>query len=88
MSYALCRFTTSTEGGTRAPEKETTARMKINKRLETAGWRFIQDGDALTNIRAEPSVVIKPAGIDSLGDNIEKDERDIVGFLPIVGKEN
>ena len=34
-------------------EKEATARIKINKLLEAAGWRFFQDGDALANIRLE-----------------------------------
>jgi hypothetical protein len=40
-------------------EKEATARIKINKLLEAAGWRFFPDGDQPANIRLEPSVAIK-----------------------------
>lgn len=32
------------------PDKEATARIKINKLLEAAGWRFFQEGDAPANI--------------------------------------
>ncbi len=37
------------------PSKEATARIKINKLLETAGWRFFADGNAPANI--DPTVV-------------------------------
>ena len=30
-------------------EKEATARIKINKLLEAAGWRFFQEGDTPAN---------------------------------------
>ena len=33
------------------PDKEATARIKINKLLEAAGWRFFREGDAPANIR-------------------------------------
>ena len=36
--------------------KEATARIKINKLLEAAGWRFFAEGNAPANIRLEPSV--------------------------------
>jgi type I restriction enzyme R subunit len=36
------------------PDKEATARIKINKLLEAAGWRFFADGTAPANIRLEP----------------------------------
>ena len=45
------------------PDKEATARIKINKLLEAAGWRFFQEGDAPANIRLEPSVTIKSGPI-------------------------
>lgn len=38
------------------PEKEATARIKINKLLEGAGWRFFAIGTAPPNIQLEPSV--------------------------------
>ena len=52
--------------------KEATARIKINKLLEGAGWRFFADGDAPANIRLEPSVTIKTTDLDALGDKFEK----------------
>ena len=34
--------------------KEATARIKINRLLEAAGWRFFADGALPANIRLEP----------------------------------
>ena len=39
--------------------KEATARIKINKLLETAGWHFFAEGSAPANIQLEPSVTLK-----------------------------
>jgi type I restriction enzyme R subunit len=61
--------------------KEATARIKINKLLEAAGWRFFQDGNAPANIRLEPSVTIKSTDLDALGDNFEKTTKGFVDFL-------
>ena len=47
--------------------KEATARIKINKLLEAAGWRFFVDGNAHANIRLEPSVTIKSSDLDQCG---------------------
>ncbi len=55
----------------RMANKEATARIKINKLLEAAGWRFFADGNAHANIRLEPSVTIKSSDLDALGDNFE-----------------
>ncbi|WP_373510861.1 hypothetical protein [Thiocapsa sp.] len=52
--------------------KEATARFKINKLLETAGWRFFSKGGKPANIRLEPSVTIKASDLDALGNNFEK----------------
>jgi len=68
------------------PEKEATARIKINKLLEAAGWRFFPDGNAPANIRLEPSVSIKSTDLDALGDNFEKTERGFVDFLLLDAK--
>ncbi len=67
-------------------EKEATARIKINKLLEAAGWRFFPDGNTPANIRLEPSVTIKSADLDALGDNFEKTERGFVDFLLLDAK--
>jgi type I restriction enzyme R subunit len=63
------------------PEKEATARVKINKLLEAAGWRFFPDGNGPANIRLEPTVAIKPTDLDALGENFEKAARGSVDFL-------
>ena len=61
--------------------KEATARIKINKLLEAAGWRFFQDGNAPANIRLEPNVTIESTDLDALGDNFEKSTKGFVDFL-------
>lgn len=51
--------------------KEATARIKINKLLETAGWRFFAEGDAPAKIRLESNATIKSSDLDALGENFE-----------------
>lgn len=68
------------------PEKEATARIKINKLLEAAGWRFFQKGNAPANITLEPSVRIKSTDLDALGDNFDKTEKGFVDFLLLDAK--
>ncbi|MGH8581538.1 MAG: hypothetical protein ACREWG_01870 [Gammaproteobacteria bacterium] len=53
-------------------DKEGTARIKINKLLEAAGWRFFAEGNTPANIRLEPGVTIETSDLDALGDNFEK----------------
>ena len=55
-------------------EKEATARIKINKLLEAAGWRFFPNGGAPANICLEPSVALKSNDLDAFGDNFDKPE--------------
>src|ERR1035437_8147323 len=68
------------------PDKEATARIKINKLLEAAGWRFFQEGNTPANIRLEPSVTIKSTDLDALGDNFEKTTKGFVDFLLLDAK--
>jgi len=63
------------------PEREATARVKINKLLEAAGWRFFPVNGSPANIRLEPTVAIRPADLDTLGLDFEKVERGFVDFL-------
>jgi type I restriction enzyme R subunit len=56
--------------------KEATARIKINKLLEAADWRFFAKGSAPANIRLEPSVTIKSSDLDALGENFKKTSKD------------
>jgi type I restriction enzyme R subunit len=52
--------------------KEATARIKINKLLEAADWRFFADGTKPANIRLEASTTIKSSHLEALGENFEK----------------
>ena len=73
---------TKTEGTTSyMPEKEAAARIKINKLLETAGWRFFADGKSPANIQLEPSVTLKSSDLDALGENFEKASKGFIDFL-------
>jgi len=66
--------------------KEATARIKINKLLEAAGWRFFPQGNAPANIRLEPTVTIKTTDLNALGDNFEKTAKGFVDFLLLDAK--
>jgi type I restriction enzyme R subunit len=68
------------------PEKEAAARIKINKLLEAAGWRFFQEGTAPANIQLEPSVTIKTTDLDALGDDFEKAAKGHIDFLLLDAK--
>jgi len=63
------------------PDKEATARIKINQLLEAAGWRFFRHGDTPANICLEPSVTLQPAALDAFGINFEKATKGFVDFL-------
>ena len=67
-------------------DKEATARIKINKLLEAAGWRFFAVGDAPANVRLEPGVTIKSTDLDALGANFEKSSKGFVDFLLLDAK--
>jgi len=68
------------------PDKEATARIKINKLLEAAGWRFFADSSGPANIRLEPSVTIKSTDLDALGANFEAGTKGFVDFLLLDAK--
>jgi len=67
-------------------DKEATARIKINKLLEAAGWRFFAEGSAPANIRLEPSVALKTSDLDALGDNFERTGKGVIDFLLLDAK--
>ncbi len=56
--------------------------IKINKRLETAGWHFSPEGAAPVNIRFESSVTIKSSDMEALGENFENTSKSFIEFLP------
>jgi len=61
--------------------KEATARIKINKLLETAGWRFFPKESSPANIRLEPCVTIESSDLEALGENFEKTSKGFIDFL-------
>src|SRR5258708_3634142 len=61
--------------------KEATARIKINKLLEAAGWRFFAESKAPANICLEPSVKITEDTLNALGENFEKTSTGFIDFL-------
>lgn len=61
--------------------KEASARIKINKLLEDAGWRFFDDEKGPANIQLEANVKITKKQIDECGENFEKVKNGFVDFL-------
>ena len=63
------------------PLKEARARIKLNKLLEEATWRFFDDAKGNANIVLEPKVKLTKAAIDALGDNFEETTNGYIDFL-------
>ena len=55
---------------------EATARIKINKLLEEAGWRFFDTAEGKANISLESNVKF-----EELGDDLEKAKGGLIDFL-------
>ena len=61
--------------------KEAKARIKLNKLLEEAGWRFFDESKGKANIVLEPKVKLTKAAVDALGDNFETISNGFIDFL-------
>ena len=61
--------------------KEAKARVKINKLLEAAGWRFFDDENGPANIQLEANVKITKKQYDDFGENFEKVRNGFIDFL-------
>ena len=61
--------------------KEAKARLKINKLLEDAGWRFFDDKNGTANIQVEPNVKITKKQIDSFGNDFDTIKNGFIDFL-------
>ncbi len=68
------------------PDKEATARIKINRLLEAAGWRFFAEGAEPANILLESGVTVTRPALDALGENFERSSRGYVDFLLLDAK--
>ena len=51
---------------------EATARIKINKLLEEAGWRFFAEDGKPANILLESGASIRSSDLDAMGNDFEK----------------
>ena len=60
---------------------EATARIKINRLLENADWRFFPEGTSPANVQLEAGVALKPSDLDGLGDDFEKTSKGFVDYL-------
>lgn len=61
--------------------KEAQARIKINKLLEVAGWRFFDDQQGKANITLEPNVKLTQAQVDAMGNDFETTSKGFIDFL-------
>ncbi len=62
-------------------KNEATARIRINKLLEEAGWRFFDDEKGQANILLENKVKITQKIIDEWGEDYEKTSSGSLDFL-------
>ena len=60
---------------------EPHARIKINKLLEEAGWRLLDDENGQANVQLESGVTITHNDIDALGDDFEKTTHGFIDYL-------
>jgi len=61
--------------------KEAAARIKINKLLEEAGWRFFDSKGKKANIQLEKNVKITQTQLDELGEDFEKSKQGFIDYL-------
>jgi type I restriction enzyme R subunit len=66
---------------------EAHARIKINKLLEEAGWRFFADHEGKANILLENQVKITQKEVDAWGNDFEKTKSGSLDFL-LVDSDN
>jgi len=61
--------------------KEAKARIKINKLLEEAGWRFFDTEEGKANILLENNVKITEKKLDEFGEDFEHTKNGFIDFL-------
>jgi type I restriction enzyme R subunit len=61
--------------------KEAKARIKINKFLEEAGWRLLDDAQGKANVVFENNVKITQHQLDEMGEDFETQSNGFVDFL-------
>ncbi len=61
--------------------KETKARIRINKYLESAGWRFFDTDEGPANICLETNVKITEQALNDLGEDFEKTKNGFTDYI-------
>jgi type I restriction enzyme R subunit len=61
--------------------KEAKARIKINKLLEEAGWRFFDSKEGKANIVLENKTKLTQPELDEFGENFEKTKNGFIDYL-------
>jgi type I restriction enzyme, R subunit len=67
--------------GLRVGAKEAAARIKINRLLGDAGWRFFDNDSGPANIVLEPNTKITETQIDELGEDFQTTKNGFIDFL-------
>ena len=65
----------------KAKAKEARARIKINKLLEKAGWRFFDAPEGKANICLEVNTSLTEHVLSELGEDFEKTKKGLIDFL-------
>ena len=66
--------------------KEAAARVKINRLLESAGWRFFPDETGPANVQLEPSVSLRQQDLEDLGEDFQSAAKGFIDFLLLDAK--
>lgn len=66
--------------------KEAKSRIKINKLLEEAGWRFFDDDNGKANIILENNAKLTSNELDELGEDFEKTSNGFIDYLLLDNK--
>ena len=61
--------------------KEAKARIKINKLLEEAGWRFFDSKEGRANIVLENKTKLTQIELDEFGEDFEKTKNGFIDYL-------
>ncbi|PKO06683.1 MAG: restriction endonuclease subunit R [Chloroflexi bacterium HGW-Chloroflexi-3] len=62
-------------------DKEAKARIKINKLLEEAGWRLLNNEHGKANVLLENHVKLTSKSLDEMGEDFEKTSTGFIDFL-------
>ena len=62
-------------------QSEAQSRIKINRLLEEAGWRFFDDDNGSANIQLEQGTKITRNDIDAFGEDFENTRNGWIDFL-------